>query len=165
MYAAQGAYFPSLPLSYSFGDNDESLATIPEDASVCSSAPSSDASDCSGEDADSASEASAALQPPLCLPVLGLEVPSPETWELVHVRLHSTDGYCWQAQLLGVSAASPAAAWRALARLSADELLKVVRRVHGAWQNCCAVGVTSASVWAQLGSAWALLVEELRARA
>lgn len=182
MYAAQCAYFPTLPLSSPRSEDAEArsgLATIAEDASVCSSAASSDAGsdgevsdgevsgDGDSDSSDSASEASAALHTPayVQLPVLSLEVPSPETWELVHVRLHSSDGYCWQRQLLGVPAASPGAARRALGALGADELLRRMRRVHGAWQNCCALGVTNAKVWEQLASAWAVITDAISARA
>lgn len=171
VYTSQCAYFPSLPLSYPSDEEEHGLETIPEDdASVCSSAPSSDASDASDaeSDDDSASEASADLHAPsyLHLPVLGLEVPSPETWELVHVRLHSSDEYCWQKQLLGLPAAdTPAAARKALSGLEAEELFKIMRRVHGAWQNCCAIGVTNEKAWEQLGSAWAVVIDVIKARA
>lgn len=169
VYASQCAYFPSLPLSYPVGDDeDHGLETIPEDdASVCSSAPSSDVEDDYSDD-DSTSEASADLHAPsyLHLPILGLEVPSPDTWELVHVRLHSSDDYCWQKQLLNLPAAdTPAAARKALSALDAEELFKTMRRVHGAWQNCCAVGVVNEKVWEQLGSAWAVVVDVIKARA
>lgn len=163
VYASQCVYFPALPLSYPVtAEEDKSLETIPEDVSECSSAASSDESD------DSASEASADLHAPayLHLPVLGLEVPSPETWDLVHVRLHSSDAYCWQKQLLNLPHAdTPGAAHKALSALDAEGLMKVMRRVHGAWQNCCAVGVTNAKVWEQLGSAWAVVIEVIKARA
>lgn len=166
VYASQCAYFPALPLSYPVTTEEEKgLETIPEDVSECSSAASSD----EGSDTeDSASEASADLHAPayLHLPVLGLEVPSPETWDLVHVRLHSSDAYCWQKQLLNLPHAdTPAAARKAMSALDSEALMKVMRRVHGAWQNCCAVGVTNEKVWEQLGSAWAVVVEVIKARA
>lgn len=206
VYAAQCAYFPSLPMTYPVRVRLDGLESIPEDASVCSSAASSETShdltstdatnevDRSGispnvdaaanadaaDDADDASdvsdaasissvsEASDALHTPsyLHLPLLGLEVPFPETWELLHVRLHSSDSYCWQKQLLGLPGAdSPATARRLLAAMKWDELMGVMRRVHGTWQNCCALGVGNDRIWEQLGSAWGCVVDVIAARA
>lgn len=174
MYAANCAYFPSLPLASlptpcEGRDGEEGLATIAEDVGADGAEIAAADLDDSASDASDASAASDMLTDAggcRHLPVLALEVPSPATWHLLHVRLHSSDGYEWQRSLLDVpGAGSPGEARRMLAGLGSDELQARLARVHGVWQNCCALGVTNGKVWDQLASAWGVLVDVLVERA
>lgn len=111
------------------------------------------------------------------LPVVGLEIPCPETFKLIHSRLHFP-GIKWQAELLGLQIEpetalagsaffQPSAAdiEAALETRSVADLSRRVHFLHAVWSNMVALGVEDDQMWDELASAWSSVVEILARRA
>lgn len=175
VYAAFFTHFPrrfNLPPSSRIAkalDGDDASSPM----SIYSEMPALDAID---EDDDGASVASstsdaseiAALEvgEHTHLPALAIELPDPDSFDLIHNRLHQPF-LKWQPALLGLplcQATGPEQAKAALARMSFNRLLTQLRRVHGVWGNLVALGLENDAMWRELASAYNMVVSALLLR-
>ncbi|KAL7422176.1 hypothetical protein Q5752_002821 [Cryptotrichosporon argae] len=188
VYASKCAYWPGVPAPASIVEREtdlgaSTLSVIAEEEDVKSdidakpavTAPSSPVTP------KSASYSSPSSQPPSSpssaaivdgpyrhLPVATLDLPSSATFTILHTHLHLPSRPL-ALTLLGLEReVSPSETRDGIAaRLqgkSTPELMALLERIHGVWQNVCALGISSEATWAGMGEAWGCVVGVLAVR-
>ena len=97
----------------------------------------------------------------LYLPVLPLEIPSIATFSIVHTTLHQPS----RPLISLLLDSTPEQAREKVEKLSPAELMAVLEKVHGVWQNACTLGIGEDRIWKGMGEVWGLVVGSLAGRA
>lgn len=184
VYAAFFSYFPRrfniapsarLAKALAGSDTDEE-EDMPSPMSVFNELPragdidaleADDRADTASSTSDASAAAALEVGEHIHLPLLAIELPDPDSFNLIHERLHCP--YLkWQPALLGLGlfhAVSPEQAQAHLAKRSVTELINLLKKIHGVWGNLVALGLENGPMWSELGSAYSLVVSILLLRA
>lgn len=149
-------------------EEDDTEADSPRSASRLSNI--SDASTSSTGTSISTASAIAALDTGdyRHLPILAIALPHPDSFPLIHQRLHCPH-MKWQHELLGIKSGSskpePTEIAAELAARPTRSLIATLTSLHCVWCNVMSLGLVLDEMWSELSSAWAFVVGELGKRA
>ena len=136
----------------------------PESEVIESESNSESTSDCSTELESNYSSSTSHSRPDpatdiLHLPIIPLCLPSPETFPILLVHLH-TPTRPLVPKLLGVSTLTLTRRdiLAALERSTLPELIEKLAFIHAVWKNVCALGISDEGTWSQMAMAWSCVV-------
>jgi hypothetical protein len=95
----------------------------------------------------------------LHLPIVHLPLPSPETFPLLLIALH-TPARPLAPRLLGLSSkfSSRADILAELERCSMPDLMAKLGHIHGVWKNVCVLSISDARIWGGMAMAWSCVI-------